>query len=266
MVLAVTRIPAALAGAALTMVATQAAHADDAALSTATAFFQAGSFDAAADVAGEEADADAQALAAKALNVQAIFAPAGAERDALIAGASGHAERALALDPSHIEGRLQLAIVLWLEGRELSRWASFRRGLPQQGRDILESVLADAPDEPWAHALMGAWHFEVARRGGRAGMALMGARTSEGVDRFYEAMRLDPDDAAIAAQCAISFLALDIDVYGEAARVALENALAAQADDAFERAMQDEAAALARLFDAGDTAGLEAALSRFVDG
>ncbi len=259
---------AVLSGLCLVPALAAPAIGDDDPVLAAYAFYQAGAFaDAAAHIGDDaDADADARALAAKALNAQAVFAEAGEGRETLIAEARAHAEAAIGIDPDHVEAHLQLAIVVWLEGRELSRWEGYRLGLPQEGRRLIDVAMVEAPQEPWAHALLGAWHLEVARRGGRAGMALLGARIDVGAEHFYEAMRLDPDDAAIAAQCGISFLALNRRRYEEHARIALERAVAAEANDAFETAMRDEAQRLLALMSEGEWRALDEAVSRFVEG
>lgn len=248
--------------ASLSAAATPAARAD---AEAAAALFKAGRYVEAARAADQAPSAEAHAVAAKALASAALL-QTGSDAAASVAAARRHAEAALAKEPDHIEARLQMAIVLWLEGRDQSAMEGYRKRLPHRGRALIESALDDAPEEPWAHALMGAWHFEVARRGGALGAKIMGAEIAEGARHFYRAMELAPDDAAIATQCAVAFLALDPETYRPHAAAALARALAAEADDAFEAEMRARGAELARHLDAEDAAEVQAMVAMFVEG
>ncbi|MCG8441058.1 MAG: hypothetical protein MI723_04535, partial [Caulobacterales bacterium] len=202
----------------------------------------------------------------RALSAKAALVEDRAEALDLARRAREHAAAATALDPQHVEGRLQLAIALWLEGRALSPIEGYLRGLPDRSRALIESTLGDSPEAPWAHALMGAWHLEVARRGGDMGAQIYGASVSAGADHCDRAMALDPDDAGIAVSCALAFLALDPAAYGEPARIALDRAAAAHADDAFEEAMKARGEALTEML-ASDRADLvTAALAAWIGG
>ncbi len=206
-------------------------------LTDADALYAAGAFDRAEALAAAREDADGYALAAKAAAAAFLLNPSGRSATEAARRVRGYAEAALAREPHHVEARLHMAVALWLEGRDAGALESYLRNLPGQGRDVLRAALTDAPEDAWAHALMGAWHLEVLRRGGGRGARLYGAGLHEGVDHFYHAMRLEPDNAAIAFQCAVSFLALDPERYAEHAGAALEVAQSAEADDAFEAEM-----------------------------
>lgn len=219
----------------------------------------------AADVAAaQDDDPDTLVLAARAVAAEALLS-GRTDPDA------GHrvralAEAALALDPDHVDAQLQLAVGLWLEGRETSAWRSFWLDLPGQGREALTRVLRQSPNHAWAHALMGAWHLEVLRRGGERGARHYGADLHAGVASFYRAMRLDPDNAAISLQCAVSLLALDAETYRAHAEAALALALDADADDAFEAALIRRAERLAALLDAEESDGLRQELASWTQG
>lgn len=212
------------------------------------------------------ADADEFALAAKAYTAAAVFADDDMSAQAEAAAARRFGEAAVAADPDHVEGRLFLSTALWLQGRERGGFDAYKRGMPQRGRALIESVVADHPDEPWAHALLGAWHFEVLRRGGRFGARLLDADIYVGAAEFNRAMELDPDNPAIAAQCALAYLAVDPEAYAEHARIAIARALAVRPRDAFEARMQERARDALALMDAGDADALAAAVSYWVDG
>ena len=210
--------------------------------------------------------ADGRALAAKAFAAAAILADDAEDAQEWTAEARGAAEAALALEPDHVEGRLQLAVALWLESRTQAGLEAYWRGLPQRGHALIESVVIDHPDEPWGPALLGAWHFEALRRGGGWASRTLDASLVEGAEAFNRALELDPRDPAIAAQCALAYLALDPVAYRDYAAIAIDRALAVPARDAFEAALQDRAREAKRLMDAGDDAALAVVLAKWVEG
>lgn len=251
-----------------------AARADEGAPSRAPAveradpwaLYAAGEFADAARQAAARQDADSLALAAKAVAADYLLNPQATTPENAAARVRAHAEAALARDPDHIEAQLHLAVALWLEGRAAGPFESYVRKLPAKGRDVLRAALSDAPDEAWAHALMGAWHFEVVRRGGGAGARLYGAGVHEGVEHFYRAMRLEPDNAAIAFQCALAFLALDSERYADHANAALQVAQRAEADDAFEAEMIRRSEHLLALMAAHEDERLRREVARWTAG
>lgn len=233
----------------------------------ALALFAEGRFVEAAEAASQSTGAaDALALAAKAWVAAGLFAETRDEAVALAAEARTSAEAALALDPAHVEGRLQLAAALWLESRPMGGLQAYRAGMPQRGRALIEGAVADAPADPWAQAMLGAWHFEAVRRGGRLASRMLDADLDEGLAAFERALALDPEDAAIAAQLGLSWLGLDPERRAPEARAAFERAMRIAPRDAFEAAMLARAEAALALMDAGDEAGLEAAVERWVAG
>lgn len=231
------------------------------------ALFIEGRFAEAGVAAGADlTSADAQAMAARAYAAAAMLAETGAAGSAWAAEARRHAEAALAIDPENVEGRLQLAVSLWLESRRQGGFEAYRNGLPQQGRALIESALANAPDDAWARAMMGAWHFEALRRGGRLAARLLQADLDQGRTAFAEAMSLDPADAAIPAHLGLAYLSLGVDRHAEEARAALSRALSISPRDAFEAAMQDRAREALTLLERGDEATLEERLRRWIGG
>ncbi len=235
-------------------------------LDAARALYTDGDF-AAAGAAAEDLDtADGHALAARAYAAEAILADDSAARRRYADRTRAAGERAVALDPGHVEGRLYLAVGLWLEARTMQGWVAYVRGFPQRGRDLLRAAVADAPEDPWAHALYGAWNLEVARRGGRSGLEALGADVTAGAQELVVAMELAPDNAAIAVQYAVALLALDPVAYADHARTALDRAAAAGADDAFEAAMQARGAQVLAALEAGDSAALNGLIDRLVSG
>jgi hypothetical protein len=233
----------------------------------ARALYAEGRFvEAAETAAGEPASADAQALSAKAYAAAAILAATLGEAQSLADAARAHAEAAVALDPRHVEGRLQLAVALGLQSRRQGGLEAYLDGMPQRGLALIEAAKADAPDEAWAYALLGAWHFESLRRGGRWARRMLDADLAEGEAAFARAQELDPGDAAIAAQAGLSYLSLDPERFGARATSALDRALSVPPRDAFEAALQERAREARALIDAEDHAALESAVARWFGG
>jgi hypothetical protein len=233
----------------------------------ARALFAEGRFVEAAEAAvREDASADAQALSAKAYAAAAILATSAEDYEAWTAEARAHAEAAVALDPRHVGGRLQLAVALGLQSRRRGGLEVYLDGMPQRGLALIKSAQADAPEEPGAYALLGAWHFEALRRGGRFARRLLDADLAVGEAAFARAEELDPGDAAIAAQLGLAYLSLDSQRFVVPAATALDRALSLPPRDAFEAAMQARARQARALIDAKDHAALESAVQRWFGG
>lgn len=232
----------------------------------AGALYDQGLYAAAAEAAGVDATATAQALAARSYASAAILADEFERANTLSDAALARAEAAVALDPQSVEARLELIIALWLDGRRRGDLDAYFRGVPQRSRNMIDAVLADAPEDPWAHSLDGAWHLEAIRRGGGMARRMLGADEAVGVAAFERAMALDPDDPVIAVQAAVSYLALDADDYAERARAAFERALAVAPDDAFERSQQERASLALALMEAGDSDALSERIAFWVSG
>lgn len=210
--------------------------------------FQTGQFQQAATLAEKAGNADALALAARALLAKGMCGESQPPA-ALLAEAEQLAREAVALDPDHVEGRLQLAIALSLKARPMSTREALRSGLGGASRELAESVLSDDPTNAYAHGLMAVWHVEVVRRGGPLGSAMMGASVRKGLGHYRQAVRLKPGDASMHWQMARALAALDARKYRAEIDAALSEALAAPAGDALERVMAERAAYLAAALD-----------------
>jgi hypothetical protein len=251
----------------LAMLAPVAAGGRELGPGDAQTLFHDGRFiDAAEAARADAASADEQALAAKSYAAAAVLSEDRADAQRWTEEARAHAEAAVALDPKHVEGRLQLAVALWLACRDRGDFQAYAEGMPQEGRRLIESVIADSPDEPWAYALLGAWHFEALRRGGRMAKRVVGADLAAGADAFDRAEALAPGDAAIAVQAGLSYLALDPDRYGAQAELILKRALAIPPEDAFDEAMQDRAREALALIESDDTKALAGAIEHWFGG
>jgi hypothetical protein len=218
-----------------------------------------GDFLGAADAAANGADAAALAFAARALLAACIATRNPGELSALLNRAEDSAGAALALEPDSVEARLQLALVYGLRSRRLSLREAFSHGYAQRGRALINEAIRMAPDDPRAFALLGAWHFEVLRRGGRVGALLYGARVGDGVSAFERARRLAPSDPMIALHYALALIQRD-PRNAQRVQELLQAALRAPARDALDRHAQAEAKRLSELVArAGPRAAADAA-------
>ncbi len=238
---------AALVGSSLLKVENAAASTIEA---SAKMEFNAGRWREAADQASRLRDSDNLAFAARSLLAGALLSPPSRARTADIAAARRFAEAALMLEPLHIEGRLQLATALGLQARSGSPTLAFTAGLPQRVRRVLDSVIRDAPSEPWAYALLGGWHLEGFRIGGRAARMMLGVDVATGKEAFSKAMRLDPSIAATPFYCAASLLALNPVAHASEARGLLQKAQDTPDRDAFQAEIKSRATTLTKTLDA----------------
>lgn len=244
-----------LSAALVAALAVRASNAHAAAIDArARADFAAGRWRQAANLASRSHDADNLAFAARSLLASALLSASSNNRTSDITQARQFAEAALIVDPRHIEGRLQLATALGLQARLGSPTRAFAAGLPQRVRRLLNSVLRDAPDQAWTYALLGGWHLEGLRIGGRAAQTMLGADIGQGKAAFANAMRLEPTQAATPFYFAASLLALDPAGNGRQARTLLVQAQNAPLRDAFQAEVKSRSATLITAFDANGPA------------
>jgi hypothetical protein len=241
-----------------------AAHNDAVAQHTARSAYQSGQFLLAADTAERTQDPCERALAARALLAEAATTDNPARIDALVNRAINNAKAALHSDPESVEARLQLALAYGFRGRRLSVMEAMREGLAHRGKRLLIEAQARAPHEAWTYALIGGWHFEVLRRGGRTGAAMFGADLGAGAAAFENARALSPHDPVIAYQYAVALLELDPKRHTAQARALLLTASNLPARDAFEARMVQEARRVVAVLDSsGPHAAAAAAAARF---
>jgi tetratricopeptide (TPR) repeat protein len=193
-------------------------------IAAAQAAFDGGPFVEAADLARSLHSAAGLALAARAALAQGDFiARSPPVRRALFEQAEKDARAAIALDPDHAESHLYLALALGFLGRMDGTLTAHFAGYAEEARANIDRALALAPDSPWAHALMGGWHLEIAHDGGVLGESIYGASVEKGIAAYRRALALDPGNAAIAYQYALQQIALD----GAARRQEAQHVLAA---------------------------------------
>jgi hypothetical protein len=230
--------------------------------------FDAGDYLRAAALAEAAGDADGLAFAARARLATTLLTGASRISAAEVSRSRALAQRALRLEPDHVEGRLQLAIALGLEARRVAPAMALARRLPQRVRGLIEEVCADAPREPWAHAIRGSWHLEGVRLAGSQATMLLGASSEAGNAAYTRATALSTSPT-FPAMHAISVLASN--GLGPASRPNLQGAAAPLAAalarppvTAFDREMSRRAIELSRLVSSNDLTGIKSRLSRWL--
>ena len=205
--------------------------------------FRAGKYDAAFAQAGAELTADSHAFRARTLLAKAMCGENDPPR-ALVDQALAEAEAALALDPAHLEGRLQKAISLSLILRPMSVSEARKTGYGELFKALAEGVLQADPANHYAHGFLAVWHVEVERRGGMIGAAIMGASLKSARRHYDEAVRLAPDDIGLRWQWARALAALDAKKHFAEIEEALEAAVATAPATDLDRVMKGRAARL----------------------
>lgn len=218
--------------------------------------FQSGKFLEAAYVGRDAPDSRDWSLAARALLAQVLIDADPRANAMLLEESIALSQKALAAEADSVEARLDLAFALGIKGRRVGKLEAVRRGYAAEGKHLIDEALARDPDNAWAYAMLGGWHYEVLRRGGKIGARLYGASIERGLAAFDRAMRLGPDDPAIALQYAVALLGANPEKNAEKARTLLALAGEAQPVDAVAAIMIKEANRLGLVM---DTRGARAA-------
>jgi hypothetical protein len=230
---------------------------------SALELYASGQFAKAAAAARQQGGPDALALAARALNAQTMLVGARAAPAPLVRDAEADARAAVSAAPRHIEGRLQLATAIGLKARRAGPLAAYANGWGRQIRDLLDAVLADAPRQAWAFAMLGGWHLEAVRKGGPGPARTLGATIAQGRAAFQRAMALDPGQPVIPYYYAACLIEEDAANAAEAATL-VRRAVAARPTDAFEREIAARAQTLLAALEAGSVKAAQAEARRFL--
>ncbi len=169
----------------------------------------------------------------------------GCEDETVPQTAEALARKALTLDESHIEARLQLAISISMQARNMSIGTERKEKVAEDMRDFAESVLIDDPDNAWAHGFLAVWHVEVRRRGGAIGAAIMGASLKKAEAHFQAVLRVAPDNLVLRWQYARALAALDARRHDEEILSQLKIVSTSTCSDEIEHAVQKRALYLA---------------------
>ena len=192
------------------------AVADDVEPGGAIGVYQAGDWPRAEQLAASSSDASSKTLAAQAVIAQlmsgALVDASERTRRETARRAQRHAEAALDLDPDYAPAHLRLAAGLGYEGRYMSPVRAALMRLPQRGRSHIEQAMSLDPSDPWGPAMMGAWHFEVARRGGEG---RFGSDLNEGFRHYRAAVAAEDVQPAIPYHFALALTALDPVAHGD---------------------------------------------------
>ncbi len=206
---------------------------------TADEAFLAGQFMEAARKAEASGGADNLAKAARCILADGMVR--GTTTAQQLDEAEKLARAALAAEPRHIEGRLQLAITLSMKTRNMSTREAMDSGYGSDAVDLVKSVLEDDPTNSYAHGFMAVWNVEVVRRGGSIGSAIMGASMDNAREHYAAAIQTYPVDPSVHWQYARALAALNARKYGDNVEILLERAITGEANGALAKAMQARA-------------------------
>jgi tetratricopeptide (TPR) repeat protein len=204
--------------------------------------------------------ADGYALAARANLVIAAYLEDDRDKALItLRKAVGDADQAIALNPQHIEGRLQKAIALGYQAR-ITRSTSLAR----ETRLLIDDVLTQDPQNDYALATLGGWHGEsIATAGGFFARLATGARKSEFQDAFEAALKADPHNPATRSYYARLLLDIGGSKFKDRAVEVLEEAISIPPRNAFEVMMQTQAITLNEALKTGDKKALKELVKDF---
>lgn len=245
-------------GAALAMGLAAVAHGQD--LDEARALYDRGAMLKAAELARGFGTADGHALAAQATLVAATYQVPGGPDRKLLHQAADEARAALALDPNHLQAHLRLAMALgyMAEGSPIEAHLG---GLAHEAKALLDRALALAPDDAWAHGVLGVWHLRVVRHAGpMLAESLYGATLEQGRAQCEEAASLAPDILAIRFGCATASLEAAPRRYRQEAVEILDTVVRLPAGNAAAQLIQADARRRLDLLRSGAWEGLGAGL------
>lgn len=234
-----------LAALAAALLIAAPADSDDVPASGPGALYQAGDWTAAEQSAASASDAASKTLAAQAVLARLMAGeladePRSNRREAA-RRAQSHARSALDMDPDYAPAHLRLAAGIGYEARYRSAISAAMARLPQRGRSHIETALELDRSDPWAHAMLGAWHLEVARKGGEG---VFGSDVEAGLSAYRRAVAMEGVEPAIPYHFALALIAADPEAHGDEADAMLDQALSGPPADAFEAAAQDLASSL----------------------
>ena len=227
----------------------------------ATRLFDSADYLKAASLAARVNTASSLALAAQASLTHAIYMADPSQRPTEVQRGAKFASKALALDPGHVEARLSLVVALHQQARAASPVSAYFQGFADQARGHLKIALQLDPRNPWAHSLLGGWHFEVVRLAGPLlAKNLLGASLTDGRTAFSKAINLSPENVVLQYNFARALLLNDPDTNRTAAIHALEAALAATPTNHLDKMMSTRARAILDAMNSASSKALQQAL------
>ena len=167
-------------------------------LKRAERLFTAGHFEAAARIAESLPSAKGQTLAARAMLAHAAYSTPAAERLERYREAARLARTAIDFDAEKAEAYRYLVIALGHVARGGSPLTAFLEGYAGEARGLIDRALALEPDNPWVHAVLGAWHAEIVAAAGAAlANVLYDASAEQAMVAFKTAIRMEPGNPVL---------------------------------------------------------------------
>lgn len=174
-------------------------------------------------------------------------------------------EKALALNPSLYEAKLQYALTDGFVTRTSGDLTAWRKKLPTKTLEKIETFRTDYPQDPLGMALEGAWHMGVVRKTGeKNGSKWFGASLSEGLRLYALARESNPNDMLIETNYAMSLLVLDAAHYADYTRPVLENIQRLAPSTDLERKVQARAVEVLSVY--AEPKKVEKLAAKFLDG
>jgi tetratricopeptide (TPR) repeat protein len=239
---------------ALALLLVSTGNATAAQYEEAVRLFERGNYLEAASIAAAEETAPHLALMARSLLTHAIYVADPSRRTAAVQRAEQAARKALSIDPNHVEAHLQLVIVLYQQSRVASPVNAYLQGYASEARSHLDTALRIEPDNPWAHSLLGGWHFEIVRQAGPTlAYLLLEADLAEGHAAFDRALYLMPNSIVMQYEYARTLLLAGPSANRNKAVGALIAALSQTPASHLEKLMSDRAKATLEAVKTGDT-------------
>lgn len=215
------------------------AQADDAMMMA----YDAGRYEDALNLAEETSvSADRYAFQARSLLANCIFIGGNPPADTL-KRAEAYARDALRLDENHLEGRMQLAIALSIQTRDMSLREIDQSGYGTLARGLAESILEDDPDNAWANGFLSVWHIEARRVAGAFLSGIVGASLRKSREHFDAAMAADPDNLTLKWQYLRALMAFNPKRFDDEIEDGLIEIAGADPQDALEMVLKERATA-----------------------
>jgi hypothetical protein len=223
--------------------------------------YRAGQYEAA--IAAGEAANSGEGLAAAARAALAIANLRDVPCAPCLQRAENLARRSIALDKSHPEGFVFLAVSLGYEARIAGSIRAQFAHYPEQAKQAIDQALAIAPNDAFSLAAAGAWHIEVVRNGGILARPMYGARVDAGIDYFHRAVAADPENLVIRVQYALSLSGYDLKTYNDDVTSQFNAVARIAPRTAYERALKERAHGLLDLIAANKRAEYLALVKRY---
>ena len=222
--------------------------------------YVAGKYDQAMRLGAETNDATDLVFAARA----ALAAATTRACIACLDQAMAFTRRAIAADPKRPEAHIFLAVALGEQARRKGIVLARLRGDPTRAKAELDTALALDPHNALGLAAMGGWNIEIVRVGGpHLAKWLYGASLQTGLKDFAQALQREPDNVALNYQYALSLSGYDTAQYRGEITKALETAVKAAPQTAYEKVAQERSAELLDLLKHGDKPAYAARFIKF---